>query len=290
MNATKTGIPIGNASLYSRTIGQGRSVIVLHGGPDFDHSYLLPEFDQLSEVFRLIYYDQRGRGRSAANVRPEDVTLASDLDDIDRVRQHHELEAMALLGHSWGAVLALEYAWRNPTRVSHLLLLNPAPASARDVATVREACLDRLGEELHRQQAILASAEYQAGEPEAVAERYRIHFKPSLKHPEDYEKMMSRMRAEFLRQGRDDILKARVIEANLMRDTWEAPGYDLLPRLSGLGVPTLVIAGDHDPMAPAAESITRAIPNSTLITIPDCGHFAFVEAMPAVRKALDSFF
>src|SRR5579864_7653951 len=65
-------IPVGNAHLYSREVGQGTSIIVLHGGPDFDQSYLLPDMDRLSDSFRLIYYDQRGRGKSADSVRPED--------------------------------------------------------------------------------------------------------------------------------------------------------------------------------------------------------------------------
>ncbi len=55
-------IPAGNARLYYRDIGQGQPIIVLHGGPDFDHTYLLPDLDRLSDSFRLIYYDQRGRG------------------------------------------------------------------------------------------------------------------------------------------------------------------------------------------------------------------------------------
>src|SRR5262249_11477224 len=76
-------IPVGTASLYVREIGQGPAVIVLHGGPDFDHSYLVPELDRLSDKFHLIYYDQRGRGRSADGVKPEDVTLESDIADVD---------------------------------------------------------------------------------------------------------------------------------------------------------------------------------------------------------------
>src|SRR5260370_22404798 len=58
-------VPVGGAELYVREIGKGTSVIVLHGGPDFDHSYLLPELDRLSDAFHLIDYDQRGRGCSA---------------------------------------------------------------------------------------------------------------------------------------------------------------------------------------------------------------------------------
>ena len=132
-------IPIGKTSLYVREIGRGNPIIVLHGGPDFDHSYLLPDLDRLANSYRLIYYDQRGRGRSADNVRAEEVSLASDLDDLDKVRLHFQLQSVALLGHSWGAVLALEYALRHPERVSHLILMNPAPASRSDLAIFRDA-------------------------------------------------------------------------------------------------------------------------------------------------------
>jgi proline iminopeptidase len=58
-------VPVGGAELYAREIGKGTSVIVLHGGPEFDHSYLLPELDRLSDAFHLIDYDQRGRDCSA---------------------------------------------------------------------------------------------------------------------------------------------------------------------------------------------------------------------------------
>ena len=80
-------------------IGQGTTIIILHGGPDFDHSYLLPEMDRLSDSYRLIYYDQRGRGRSADRVQPEDVTLASDIADLETVRHYYNVDSVVLLGH-----------------------------------------------------------------------------------------------------------------------------------------------------------------------------------------------
>ena len=284
-------IPVGNTSLFARTIGRGRPVIVLHGGPDFDHSYLLPEFDQLKDAYRLIYYDQRGRGRSAEHVKPDDVTLASDLDDLDKVRQHFGLDAPILLGHSWGAVLALEYALRHPTRVSHLILMNPAPASASDVAMLRKSYLAQLGADIDRQRAIVASTAYQQGDPEAVAARYRIHFKHALSRSADYEKLMTRMQAAFVRQGKEGIVKARAVEDRLHRDTWGVPGYDLMPKLESLHIPALVIAGDQDfiPIE-IAEHIAKAIPNATLVTIKGCGHFAYLECAAEVRSALREFF
>ena len=290
LNLSESRIPADGTFLYTRAIGQGKPVIVLHGGPDFDHRYLLPELDLLKDVFRLIYYDQRGRGRSAQNVRPQDVTLRSDLDDLDRVRRHFRLDAPVLLGHSWGAVLALEYALSQPARVSHLILMNPAPASADDLAVFRKLYVEKLGAEMDRQRAIVASDKYRAGDPKAVTARYRIHFKPALKEAEDYEKLMARMEAAFVSQGREGILKARTVENQLMRDTWQAPGYDLLPKLRSLRIPALVIAGDHDffPLQ-LAEHIEQALPNAKLVAIKDCGHFAFLECPGEVRNALTSF-
>jgi proline iminopeptidase len=266
-------------------------MIVLHGGPDFDHSYLLPDLDRLADVFRLIYYDQRGRGRSAGQVLPEEVTLASEIDDLDAVRQHFHLESAALLGHSWGTVLALEYALRHPERVSHLILMNPAPASTSDLSMFRKVYVQKLGADMDRQREIVASAAYREGEPEAVAARYRLHFKPALARPEDYEKLMATMKAAFVRQGKEGIVKARAVEDRLMRDTWQVDGYDLLPKLQTLSIPTLVIWGDHDffPIEIAAH-IARAIPNAQLVTLKDCGHFAYLECPGDVRNAFNDFF
>lgn len=283
-------IPVGGASLHTRAVGRGRPVIVLHGGPDFDSGYLLPELDRLADAFRLVYYDQRGRGRSAAGVRPEDVSLASDLDDLDAVRRHFGLESPVLLGHSWGTVLALEYARRHPAHVSHLVLLDPAPVSAADVALLRRSYLAKLGAEMQRQLSIVASPAYQAGDPEAVTARYRIHFKIALARTDDYETLMARMRTAFVAQGSEGIVKARAVEDRLMRDTWQAPGYDLLPELARLRIPTLVVTGDRDFIpVEVAEHIARAMPNATLVTIAGCGHFSYLECAAEVRAAIDAF-
>ena len=284
-------ITVGKASLYSREIGRGQPLIVLHGGPDFDHGYLLPDLDRLADSFRLIYYDQRGRGRSADRVQPEDVTLASDVDDLDKVRQHFQLESPALLGHSWGTVLALEYALRHPTRVSHLILMNPAPASARDFGVLRKSYLEKLGADMERQREILSTAAYKEGDPDAVMARYRIHFKPALKRAEDYEKLMAAMKAGFASQGKEGIVKARAVEDRLMLDTWQMDSYDLLPKLRTLRIPTLVIYGDHDFIpGDIAAHIAEAIPNARLVTLRNCGHFTYLECAGDVRSALNDFF
>lgn len=281
-------IPVGNAELYSRELGQGTEIIVLHGGPDFDHSYLVPDLDRLSDSFHLIYYDQRGRGRSADRVQPEDVTLASEIADIEKVRQYFHLDSVILLGHSWGTVLALEYALRYPERVSRMILMNPAPASTADYKQLRTEWLEKRPEDMEQRKTISASAAYKEGDPDAVTAYYRIHFKAALARREDYEMIIARLRASFTKEG---ILKSRAIEARLMNDTWFSPDYDLLPKLKSLRIPTLVISGDHEFIpAATAEHITQAVPNAHMVTLKDCGHFSYLECPAAVREQIDVFF
>ncbi len=289
--AAHTGtVSVGNATLYYREIGRGAPVVVLHGGPDFDQSYLLPEMDRLSDLFHLVYYDQRGRGRSAAGVNPADVSLASDIADIDAVREYFHFDRVILLGHSWGTDLALEYALQHPDRVSRLILLNPAPASAADLKLFRQNYLEALGPEMDRQKEIVASSAYQEGDPSAVTARYRIHFKPAFVNAEDYEKLMTRMQSAFVRQGSDGIKKARAVEDRLMGDSWQLPTYDLLPKLHELNVPMLVVAGDHDFIPPViAEHIAQASSNAQVVILGHCGHFSYLECPEALRTAIDEF-
>src|SRR6188508_1753967 len=138
MVETETFVETDRARLAVRTLGNGRPIVVLHGGPDFDYEYLLPEVDQLADLGRLVLYAQRGRGRSFAGEGPDDVSIESDVADLDAIRTWTGSDDVALLGHSWGGVLAMEYAIRHPGRVSHLILANTAPASAEGSRALRQ--------------------------------------------------------------------------------------------------------------------------------------------------------
>ena len=234
----------GQAQLYVREIGTGRPIIVIHGGPDFDHCYLLPEMDRLADAFRLIYYDQRGRGRSGRGVRPGDVSIESEVEDVERVRRHFQVESVAVLGHSWGGLLAMEYAIRHPDRVSHLILMNTAPASRDDRLLLEEHFRHiRAPADVEAMQAIARSARYQAGDLEAEAQYYRLHFKPAVRRPEQVEVIVGRLRSHFTADG---VRTARAIEVRLYDETWSAAEFDLMPRLRKLHLPTLVLHGRDD--------------------------------------------
>lgn len=280
-------LPVPNARLYYRQIGQGRPIIVLHGGPDFSHSYLLPEMDCLAESFQLIYYDQRGRGRSGDGVRPEDVGIESEMADLEELRKFLHLETVAVLGHSWGGLLAMEYAIRHPQRLSRLILMNTAPASHGDLVSFRETRRRAVAGDLEEMAALAATDGYRSGDLETDAAYYRIHFRSTLRHPDQLEKVVQRLRSHLTPEG---IRRARAIEDRLYEQTWNSSEYDLLPKLGRLSIPALVIHGEHDFIpVPCAEHIARAIPDARLILLKDCGHFSYLERPVEVQTALTEF-
>jgi len=287
--APRTGtVPVEDAALFVREVGAGQPLLVIHGGPDFDHHYLLPDLDRLADGYRLIYYDQRGRGRSGEGVRPEDVTLASDLADIDRVREHFGLPSVAVMGHSWGGLLAMEYAIRHPDHVSHLILMSTGPASYADSQLVRAERHRKEPAVVARLQELGATERLRSGDLGADGEYYLVHFGSSFRSSEHLERLLGNLRVGATPEG---IRTARAIEDRLYAETWLAPGYDLLPALARLSVPTLVLHGDRDlvPLA-CAEHIAAAIPGARLEVLKDTGHFPYIERPAEVRRAIDQLF
>ena len=278
-------ISAGASRLYVRDVGRGQTIVVLHGGPDFDHAYLLPDLDRLADHFRLVYYDQRGRGRSFSGMPPERVTIVSETDDLDRVREGTGHASAALLGHSWGALLGLEYAIRHPDRVSHLILVNPAPVSHRDMLAFRQhLAAVRSPQQAARMAALRGDPGYLAGDIAADAEYHRMHFASTLRRPEQLDQVIRQLRVGFTSDG---IVAARQIEDDLYAQTWSRADYDLLPALRQLRIPTLVIHGDRDFIPfDVALGIASAIPGSRLVALNDCGHFAYVEQPDSVLAAV----
>jgi proline iminopeptidase len=267
---------IGDARLFTRVVGSGPPMIVLHGGPDFDHTYLLPELDRLAQHARLTYYDQRGRGRSADDVRPEDVTLASEIGDLDGLRRSIGVESVGLIGHSWGGLLAMEYAARHPDRVTRLILLNTAPASHADWVSLGERLPSmRAPGEADRMREIAGSAAFRAGDLDAEAAYYLIHFRQTVPDPQLLRTIVGRLRVHF---DPARVRLARAIEDRLYEETSKAPGFDLIPRLAKVEMPTLLIHGEHD-LIPIdlAVHVADAMPQATLSALAGLGHFAYAQ-------------
>ena len=117
-----TTMPIRGVSLFVKVIGQGYPLLLMHGGPGLDHTSLLP-LQPLADQFTLIFYDHRCNGRSEG-AAVSSMTLENLTADADALRQTLGFDKWAVLGHSFGGNVALEYALRYPSSLSHLILMD----------------------------------------------------------------------------------------------------------------------------------------------------------------------
>jgi proline iminopeptidase len=117
-----SSISIRGVSLFVEVVGHGYPLLLMHGGPGADHWSMLP-FRHCSDQFTLVLYDHRCNGRSTgASVTT--MTWENLTADADALRQELGFEQWAVLGHSFGGKVALEYALRYPKGLSHLVLLD----------------------------------------------------------------------------------------------------------------------------------------------------------------------
>src|ERR1051325_5323441 len=130
-------------------------LLVLHGGPGAHHDYLLPQMLRLADRHDVLFYDQRGGGRSRSD-GGEEITWRTHVADLDRVVGELGVVPLTLVGYSWGGLLALLYAiesfaGRTEHRPERLILIDPAP--------MNRAFRGQLEAELARRQEIPAIAE-----------------------------------------------------------------------------------------------------------------------------------
>ncbi len=267
-------------SLFFKTMGSGDPIIVLHGGPGFDHRQFLPYIWRLAEHHKVILFDQRGTGLSSGPVDSESISIDSFIADIEAVRREFGIEKMNLLGHSWGGILAMHYGIRHPDKLKTLVLASTA-ASFESFAEMRanyEA--DRLPGDAALLEEITSSEEYKNGDPDAIQSFWRVYFKPYFAD-------------QPLVSGMDLIFTENTIENGntVARHIFESIGeFDLHAELEAIRCPTLVIHGDADPMpVKYAELIHESIEGSRLVIVEGAGHWLFVDGTEAFTSSVEDF-
>jgi proline iminopeptidase len=250
-------------------------VVVLHGGPGAHHDYLLPGFDRLAHRRTLVYYDQRGGGRSAV-ARDVPVGWREHVDDLEALRDTWGLERLDLCGYSWGALLAMLYAIAYPQRVASLALVSPAPA-AQSERLEYEANLTRRNAtpELLEQRRQLQASGMRSGDSARYQQRL-------------FELAVS---GYFHDPARARSLTPFRITGRTQQEVWNsmAAGFDLRPALRRLTLRALVVHGDDDPIPVVTARETAEALRAPLVVLPNCGHVPYVEAPDAFVAALDPF-
>ena len=270
------------AKIYYKRIGRGDPIIVVHGGPGHNSSYFLPQFEALAKNFELIFYDQRGSGKSYENLDFNKITVPQFANDLENLRKALNLNHFALIGHSWGAYIAAQYARKHPQHVTQLILMNPLPASSQDLTSFGSELDHRLKKSHNPAMKITESAEFLAGDLPTLKRFYGEIFKEFFFEPENLAKLSFKINAEDALQG---FLVYRIFEETLLKG-----GYDYKLKLKEIQTPTLILHGDSDPIPLwTAKEIANLMPNAKFHILKDCGHFPHVEKPDEFLNEVSSF-
>ncbi|MEW6336063.1 MAG: alpha/beta fold hydrolase [Acidobacteriota bacterium] len=262
--------------------GSGEPLVVVHGGPGLGADYLIPHFAPLADTRRLVFYDQRGSGGSTGDGDPSAITMDNLVADLEGLRLALRFERMAVIGQSFGALVAIRYAAQHPDRVTSLLLLEPAPGSSEYLGEVQKRILERLSDDDKKElQALVASEPFTSRNPEAFARFMTIRFGAYYK---DRAKMTQHhLGVSTIEAVRKFFVSQAALGPYMM-------SFDIHPLLAKVSCPTLILHGDYDPVpTEACERLHRGIAGSRLVVFPDCGHFAHIEAREAYFKAVREF-
>lgn len=245
------------------------TLLLLHGGPGYDHSSFKPIFSRLADVAQIVYVDHRGHGRSDRRPAAE-WTLDTFADDVVRLCDALGIVKPVVLGQSFGGFVAQRYLARHPAHPARVVL----SSTSHHLGLERKvAAFTRFGGEA----AGAAARVFWTAPSKATWAPYNTH-----------------CRDVYNTTRADPDARARTLmneEILFTSASGEQQTMQLLPGLARVQCPVLVMAGERDPVTPLedAQEIAAAIPApwGELVTFPDAGHGAWrdqpEEAMAVLR-------
>ena len=273
---TETDIDIGDCRLHVVDIvpdGLAPThpvLLMLHGGPGFDHTGFRPDFDRFADRMRVIYVDQRGQGRSAPS-HVDHWCLDVWADDVVRLCDALEVDHPIVLGQSFGGMVAMHYAARHPAHPSALVL---SSTSAR----------------MHLHERILPAFEAAGGARAGQAAR-RFLLEPDRTHWADFVRHCLPLYNTTPQEG--DAGEPR-FEVLCHFFAGEAFSMDLRPGLARVRAPVLVLWGEHDPITPPqdARDIVSGLAAAAVqaSAFAGAGHGAWRDQPGRYFEVLDAFF
>jgi proline iminopeptidase len=265
-------------SLYVREEGSGFPVLLMHGGPGADHSTLLSLLP-LAYKYRLIFYDHRCNGRSA---KPELATMdwGNLTADAEAIRQHFGIDKWAVIGHSFGGMVALEYALRYPQSLARLVLID----TGGDSVWVRRNASIELEKRGYSKLVVETAAKFYRG---AIASNEFINSmmilgKAYYSHPsvwlllkEAFHGLRIHANAAACMYGFGQLLS----------------GWSVMDKLNQIQANTLIVAGreDFQFLPEHQKELQAAISGSMLELLDNAGHNAHIEQAGKIIALVGTF-
>ena len=280
--------------VYYEVEGAGPTVLLVPGGPGVAHLHYHPWFSRLANAHRVVYFDQLGTGRSDRLASPDGYTIELYSETIEALRVELGVERVSLIGLSFGALPALDYAARHGERLSRLVLSN-GQLSAK---TWQASNIDNVNRELQSQF------------PELWSELLEMRERGVRSLDPDYQALIGKVlphlewldpwnhpplaRSDDAREGfQEDVYRAFVGEDPEWVVTGTLKGFDPAPALRDVTVPTLVITGRHDRVTTpsVAHAILDALPRApcSLVVFERSAHRPWVEEADGYFELVEQF-
>ena len=274
---------INGTQLYYEIIGKGAPLFVLHGSGG-SYRYFLPYMEALSDEYQLFFYDQRGTGLSDGHLDLAAISIDQFVEDLEALRAAFGFEKISLMGHSWGAIIALAYALKYQAHLEHLILVDSIPVNNKFAIEFSETYQQRFQRLSADEQQELTTTCTRPGtelSPKVLDEcnqlDAQLRFYDPAKAPVD------------LAMDENTLKNAATVNS-LMRISFNKMQHDIETQLPAIHVPTLIIHGDFDPIPlKSSEYLHEQIPESQIVIIIEAGHFPFIEQPEQFVAALRSF-
>ena len=273
--------------IHYQTEGDGPVLICLHGGKGNSGDYFFPYLSPLAENLKMVYLDERGSGKSKPVPNIELISIEGFLRDIDNLVEHLGVRQVGLLGHSFGARLALLYAVEHPEKVRELYVVAgglPYPEIEEWLFEFRENAMKSDGGFQVRKeiQDLYNSGEISSDESfrRQVVEGTKILYKDA---PE------AKLEAILEAMNRTDCTCFDDKNSNFGSEPER--NKRLLQELDTIACPTLIMPGQND-LSFSVECcglMARSIPGCEMSVIRNSGHFPFIDEPDLFLKAVKEF-
>lgn len=277
-------ISVNDGKLFYRKVGKGFPLIVLHGGPGLDQDYLLPQLYKLAENNLVIFYDQRGSGRSLdTKLNEQYLNTHQFVEDLENLRKSLGIDKFILMGHSWGGFLAMHYAIEHQDHLVGLILLNTAPADSKGIKAFKDEFELRTKNIRDDIKPLFAYDEFKALNASQISDLNRKLYSVYFYNPDKAKELSLNFHVASAQSG------FKVMEV-MLKTSWLQLNTNLFPNLKTLKVPTFILHGKQD-IIPAwtAKEINDAIPHSEIIVLDHCGHFPYIEQPAQFFSEVNNF-
>ena len=277
--------------LFYKIEGSGSETLVMvHGGPANSLESIRPDMVPLTKGRRVIYYDQRGNGKSDLIADPEKLGYRYHVADLEALRRHFRLDKMSLLGNSWGGLLISLYAIEHADKVDRLVLDSPAPPIKQYLQDMNDAISDRMSALYSPAQLTRARSLWNGGDWRKVSDPHAVcreFFTMVLTVYTYARKLDSRFKGDVCFGSKEAIRVQQLVNDHI----WDSLGdYNVLPKLAAVKAPALVIHGVADVIPQRSSELwASGYPNARLLLIEKAGHVGHVETPDIFFPAVETF-